>query len=241
MSHAGVSRPLISMLESGKRAGSEILWRRIDAALSAHGALVDDKPEPASRETLRDLGSALTALRYEEDATNPRHVLGTAGLYARETVRLVREAPAALRTKTCALASEVSQYVGWLHIATGRPYNADLDRALALAYEADDADRMSHAVSFRAYGMLRAGHAAAALALTETALRDSRVSPHFAAYDHLQLAAAHVALGATTESRRALATAERRIARLTSDAPPSGYWYTPGFVATEITKLAELM
>lgn len=199
-------------------------WDRLDRALALpHGV------DPAA---VDHVARMLAATRELEDTTSARLVLPSVREQLAITEALGREARSGVRPSLAALASELHQYAGWLHTAIGRLDTAreQLDRAVALGVEADDPDRVAHALSFKAYAALQDDQPAAAASLSAAARRDSRVFPGLRAFDAYQQALAHAGEDDPAEAQRTLAEADRLLAAVDDDPPPSGYWYRPPFL-----------
>ncbi|QWF78085.1 XRE family transcriptional regulator [Amycolatopsis sp. CA-230715] len=183
---------------------------------------------------LAAIADALAHLRQLEDFTSAATVLPNV-LTQRATVReLARNAKGNVRKTAIGLLSELEQYLGWLSIPMGR-WNASLahlDRASVLAVEADDAFRLSTALSFSAYRHLRRADLSSAEALNAAAARDERVHLGLRTYVTFQRAEVLARAGSKNEALKTLNKAENMVGRLANDdepLPPSGYWYVPSF------------
>ncbi|WP_280205024.1 hypothetical protein [Nocardia farcinica] len=102
----------------------------------------------------------LAATRRVEDRVRSSAVLPAVRGMAAMTEQFVIEA----RGRAARLASEAAQFCGWLEHASGADAAArrSLDKALPLAEDCHDADRLTHALSFRSYMAAEAGDYAGA-------------------------------------------------------------------------------
>ncbi|SHF85124.1 helix-turn-helix domain-containing protein [Streptoalloteichus hindustanus] len=228
------SKPYLGQLETGKRA---VLPQHVAAYERALGVDLDriafaaSAPRRVDGASLASLATILSSTRRLEDVVGVGGVLDTVrGVHQLSQV-LAREARAALEAPAVRLASEISQYRGWLELAAGDQSRAArcLGTAVELARQADDPDRLAHGLSFTAYSALEAGRVKDAAALIDEALRDGRVHPLIRMYDRYQLARVHAAAGESYAAQRALIVADKAAEEAVAEEPPdAGYWYTDG-------------
>ncbi|MFB9433997.1 helix-turn-helix domain-containing protein [Streptoalloteichus tenebrarius] len=228
------SKPYLGQLETGKR---EVLPHHIAAYEHALGvdierlAYVAATPRRADSSSLASLATILSSTRRLEDAVGARGVLDTVRGFDRLSRSLAHHARSPLAGSAACLASEISQYRGWLELASGDRAAGErcLNSAITLARNADAPDRLVHGLSFKAYAALEARRVGDAAALTEEALRVRGVHPLIRVYDRYQLARVHAATGETHAAQRALVVADKAAEAAAGEEPPdAGYWYTEG-------------
>lgn len=196
-------------------------------------AAVTRSPRRTDAAALDALARVLAALRRLEDETSAADVLPSVHAQAALVDRLVSAARSTLRRRAVGFSSEITQYLGWLYVPS-RTWDVALrylDRAVALAVEADDPLRLSTALSFRAYVAMCTHDLATARSLSEAAGRDPRVNEGLRTYLMFQQAEIVARSRDRRESVRLLGEAERMVEALPcgEELPSSGYWYTPAF------------
>jgi len=232
----GYSKSYLGLVETGRKpvqawhveAYERVLGVNIDRLTQTAQA-----PRTVDAQALEDLSSILSATRRLEDLTGAACVLPTVrGLTVLSHV-LAKAARGATAQPALAVASEVSQYRGWLEHTTGSPRGArtSLDQAIKLGLDSAVADRLSQGLSFRAYVDLAVGPSgiAAAADFTDASLRVRGVHPALHVYNLFQLARVRARAGELRLAQRALADADRAAAALTDPPPDAGYWYSAGF------------
>lgn len=233
----------LSRVLNGHKPASPGLARRLDEELHAAGvlaAMVDEQlalaatePRKVDTASLDAVSAMLASIRHLEDSTSAADVLATVQGQLSLIERMASNAPATARRKVVGLASEVTQYLGWLHMPMNRWQWArrHLDRATVLALEADDPHRLAAALSFRAYHALRLGDWLAAADLSAAAAKDDRVHIGLRTYITYQRAEALAKRGDRRDSHQLLGRADRLVDQLppAAELPPSGYWYVPAF------------
>ncbi|GAA1981761.1 XRE family transcriptional regulator [Amycolatopsis minnesotensis] len=183
---------------------------------------------------LTAVADALAHLRQLEDFTSASTVLPNVLAQRATVTELAKNAKGNTRKTAVGLLSELEQYLGWLSIPMGRwtDSRTHLDRASVLALEADDAFRLSTALSFSAYRHLRRADLSSAEALNEAAARDERVHLGLRTYVTFQRAEVLARVGSKNEALKTLSEAENLVTRLADDDEPlpgSGYWYVSSF------------
>lgn len=190
-------------------------------------------PRGPDRAGFDALAAVLSSVRRLEDETSAADVLPS--VLAQQTLveKMTAEARPGVRPTAVGLASEISQYLGWLHIA-GKGWSEarrHLDRAVVLGMEAEDPVRLATALSFQAYRAALTGDLLQAAALSEASARDHRIHPGLRTYLAFQRASIAAQGGQTAKAARLLTEADRRVADLppAEELPEIGYWYRPSF------------
>ncbi|MGX1779517.1 helix-turn-helix domain-containing protein [Nocardia brasiliensis] len=234
------SRTYLGAIETGQRPvpagvtaayervlGTTDLGRLTAAAISASSV---------DASTLSDVASMLSAMRRVEDATGALSVLPAVRGVSAMTEQFARQARTA-KTAAAALASEVTQYRGWLEHAVGADTAAQrsLSTAVELAEESRDPDRLVHSLGFAGYVAWGAtGDYDKVIALSDAALKVRNAHPVLAAYARMRRAELLAARGEKNSAQRALAAADEVAASADSLEPPEAmYWWTPGFGAVQ--------
>ena len=175
----------------------------------------------------------LASVRHLEEQTSAAEVAPHVRSHASLIEQLAREAPEALRSQAVGLASEIAQYRGWLAIPDRHwsESHQHLDRAVTLAHEADDPQRLTTALSFSAYRAMRCDQLGSAEALSRAARERTRIDTGLRTYLAFQRAEILARCGHRRNTARALVEGDALIEHLTcaDELPDSGYWYTPAF------------
>jgi transcriptional regulator with XRE-family HTH domain len=174
--------------QAGRRMKVLDGWRQAREA-GATGPLLDDELEPAvaalgqpwrvGASALDALASILRGTRLLEDQTSSRAVLPTVRSLAAIADVYAGDARSAVRTRTPEPASELHLYLGRLSFDAGCPPQQPrraFDLAMSLAVEADNADHLAHAASFKGYIALKFDRLDQAVTLSEVAQRDGRTT-----------------------------------------------------------------
>ncbi|SDD18431.1 Helix-turn-helix domain-containing protein [Actinokineospora iranica] len=228
------SKPLLGMLETGKRAVRPEHVRAYEQALGIDVerlAATAIAPHRVDRGSLADTATILGATRRLEDATSASAVLPAVQGLAQFGVALTLSAGSDLSQQTAALASEINQYRGSLELATGNMTAADksLNDAISLAAESNSPDRLVHGLSFKAYAALINGRTTDAATLADRSLAVQGVHPLLRVYDLYQRARILAAAKESLAAQHALIVADRAAEAASDEEPPeSGYWYTEG-------------
>lgn len=194
----------------------------------------DHRPDHAA---LDAVARVLSSVRRLEDQTSASSVLPTA-LKQRDVIeRLAHGMRGPARSAGVGLASEIHQYLGWLHLPQGDADEAlrHLERAVRLAAEADDPVLLATALSFQAYTHQQSGAWRRAGELTSAAMQDDRTYPGLRTYLHFQRAEILACQGEKRQASQLLVQADRLVTRLpqAAELPESGYWYVPAFFLGE--------
>jgi tetratricopeptide (TPR) repeat protein len=176
------------------------------------------------------LAEVLAAQRRLEDAVGVGTVLDATTAQLSRVAKLAREARGPQARSVAELAAEWRQFVGWLHIATGRHQRAAryLKDAECAALEVDSPTIAAVARSFRGYQFAERGNLAAALRFNAMNAPVPGQHPSLIVFDTFRAARAYGTLGETDAARRLIEKATKHAARL-SDPPPVVYWYTHAF------------
>ncbi|WP_167490664.1 helix-turn-helix domain-containing protein [Nocardia terpenica] len=234
------SRTYLGLIETGQRpvpAGVTAAYERVLGTTDL-GRLTAAARSAASVDAsaLSDVAAMLASIRRVEDATGALSVLPAVRGMSAMTEEFAREARAE-RTAAAALASEVTQYRGWLEHAVGADTAArrSLATAVDLASESHDRDRLVHSLGFAGYVAWGAtGDYDEVIAFSDAALGVRGSHPVLAAYARMRRAELLAARGETGEAQRALTAADEAAAAADGVEPPEAmYWWTPGFGAVQ--------
>ncbi|MEV0360199.1 hypothetical protein AB0H71_29500 [Nocardia sp. NPDC050697] len=121
---------------------------------------------------LDDVADMLAATRRLEDRVSSVAVLPVVRGMAEMSEQFAGESRESIAAPAARLASAVSQFRGWLEHAAGADPAArrSLRTALKLAEECGEPDRLTHALSFRAYVEAESANYGAADALSAAAV-----------------------------------------------------------------------
>ncbi|WP_245717462.1 helix-turn-helix domain-containing protein [Nocardia jejuensis] len=230
------SASYLSLLESGKRTVPAAAVAAYEAALGSDlERLTSAAKTPASVDlsALSDVAVMLSATRRIEDRTGTLAVLpAVRGMSAMAETFVDQARSGTAARKAAGIASEIDQYRGWLEHASGAnsASNRSLRKAVELATQSGDSDRLVHGLSFTAYVDLARGDRAEAAGLSDAALTVRDVDPLIRVYEHFQRARIHAASAEPRDAQRLLVRADRAMEATEGRKPPeAGYWYTPGF------------
>ncbi|MEU2088054.1 helix-turn-helix domain-containing protein [Nocardia beijingensis] len=225
----------LSLIESGKRpAPHEVVCayeRTLGTDLERLSA-VSDSPAKVDSSSLDDVAVMLSATRRLEDAAGPAAVVAVVQGMSAMAEQFADQARARHASRAAALASEVTQYRGWLEHATGagRASLRSLDRSIALAEHAGGSDQLAHGLSFGAYVRLERGRLDEAAQMVDAVLSVPRLHPLIRVYERYQHARVLAVAGDRHGAERALLLADSEADAAADEPPPdAGYWYTPGF------------
>lgn len=229
------SAAYLSLIESGKRPVPAVVVAAYESVLGSDlERLTALTKSPASVDTaaLSDVAVMLSATRRIEDATGPLAVLPAVRGIATMAETFADQARVSAASRAAGMASEIDQYQGWLEHATGadKASGRSLRKAVELATESGDPDRLVHGLSFTAYVDLERGDRAEAAALSDAALAVRDAHPLIGVYEQFQRARIHAVNGEPREAQHRLALADTAAESAEGEDPPdAGYWYTPGF------------
>ncbi|MFG3616756.1 helix-turn-helix domain-containing protein [Nocardia sp. NPDC047654] len=225
----------LSLIESGKRPASHEVVCAYERTLGMdleRLAAVSDSPAKTDSSSLDDVAVMLSATRRIEDAVGPASVLTVVQGMSTMTERFADQARSRHASRAAALASEVTQYRGWLEHATGagKASLRSLDRSIALAEHACGSDQLAHGLSFSAYVRLERGRLDEAAQMVDAVLSVPRLHPLIRVYERYQHARVLAVAGDRHGAERALLLADSAADAAADEPPPdAGYWYTPGF------------
>ncbi|MEU2103938.1 helix-turn-helix domain-containing protein [Nocardia sp. NPDC004085] len=230
------SKTYLSAIETGQRpvpAGVTAAYERVLGTTDL-GRLTTAARSAASVDAsaLADVATMLSSTRRIEDAAGALAVLPAVRGMSAMSEHFAREARTA-RTEAAALASEITQYRGWLEHAVGADTAArrSLTTAVDLAAESRDPDRLVHSLGFAGYVAWSAtGDYGEVIALSDAALAVRGAHPVLVAYARMRRAELLAARGETGEALRALSEADAATDAADGIEPPEAmYWWTPGF------------
>jgi hypothetical protein len=212
-----------------------VLRPSLDTELEQSAATLE-RPWRVGSGTLNTIASVLASTRRLEDQTSAtavlpsvRNLVGLIDVYAGEARSQVRD-------QALTLASELHCYAGWLWLeARSHPHAAmHFDTAMSLAVEADNADHLSHAASFKGYMALQTGKLGQAISLSKVSVRDTRTFTALRAFDRYQEAHVYALAGTRRDAENTLLLGDRLLEHVTEDPmPPWAYWYDLPFLLTQ--------
>ncbi|MEV6139208.1 helix-turn-helix transcriptional regulator [Nocardia sp. NPDC051990] len=206
------SKAYLSLIETGQRpvpAGVSAAYERILGTDLERLTVVARTPTSVDTTALSDVAVMLAATRRVEDAAGAVAVLPAVRGMSAMTDAFARAARTP-HTEATALASEVTQYRGWLEHAIGADVAArrSLGTAVSLAKESRDPDRLAHSLGFLGYVTVSAGNYGDVVALSDAALAVPGAHPIISAYGRMRRAELLAAHGDRREAQRALAMAD---------------------------------
>ncbi|WP_280495623.1 helix-turn-helix domain-containing protein [Nocardia asiatica] len=228
----------LSLIETGQRpvpAGVVAAYERVLGADLGRLTAVARTPASVDTAALSDVAVMLAATRRIEDVAGAVTVLPAVRGMSAMTEAFAREARTA-RNEAASLASEVTQYRGWLEHAIGADATArrSLSVAVSLAEEARDPDRLAHSLGFLGYVTMSAGNHGEVVALSDAALAVRDAHATVKAYGRMRRAELLAAHGEAREAQRALTMADAAAEAADGIAPPASmYWWSPGFGAVQ--------
>ncbi|MET8650750.1 helix-turn-helix domain-containing protein [Nocardia aurea] len=233
------SKAYLSLIETGQRpapAGVTAAYERVLGADLERLTVVARTPASVDAAALSDVAVMLAATRRIEDAAGAIAVLQAARGMSAMTEAFAEQARTAARDTAASLASEVTQYRGWLEHAIGADVAArrTLNTAVSLAQESRDPDRLAHSLGFLGYVTVSAGDYGEVLALSDAALAVRDAHPIVTAYGRMRRAELLAAHGDKGEAQRALALADAAADSTDGIEPPASmYWWSTGFGAVQ--------
>ncbi len=232
------SKAYLSLIETGQRpvpAGVSAAYQRVLGTDLERLTVVTRTPTSVDTTALADVAVMLAAMRRVEDAAGAVVVLPAARGMSAMTDAFARAARTA-HADAAALASEVTQYRGWLEHAVGADVSArrSLATAVSLAQESRDPDRLAHSLGFLGYVTVSAGNYGEVVALSDAALAVSGAHPIVSAYARMRRAELLAAHGDRREAQRALKMADSATEAADGIEPPASmYWWSTGFAAVQ--------
>ncbi|MCC3326615.1 helix-turn-helix domain-containing protein [Nocardia abscessus] len=225
----------LSLIESGKRP---VPQRIVDAYERVLGtdlgrlSTVAGSAANVDASSLREVATMLASMRRIEDATGPVAVLPAVQGIGKMAESFAEQANSALAKRSAMIASEISQYRGWLELVTGADTASrqSLARAVQLAEAANGPDQLAHALSFTAYASLARNQWHEAESYAEVVMSVAQMHPLIRVYENYQLARVHAVSGNTRAAQHTLILADKAAEDSEGEEPPeAGYWYTMGF------------
>lgn len=186
------------------------------------------RPSRLDSAVIRGLADSLAGQRRIDDIVGSEAVIESAAGQLKLTLRLLREARGKLAGDLASTASEASQFVGWLHTATGRHEAAgDLyDQALRLGLQSRDNDLAATALSMRGHLSWVTGEIGAMAALSEAAA-EMATATGTRTVAIQQRGRALAIMGDRQGALHAIGTAEDELAAGRGSDPDSLYFYGP--------------
>lgn len=246
-----ISQATLSRYESGSIAADAGTAARLDELLGAGGRLhlltagdddVDQerlsyvrcRPRTVDRATLDSMSAVLASTRTLEDMIGAAPVLQPVRGHLRFVETLVRDAHGPIRRDVVDQAGQWAEFAGWLHTAVERYDEAGrwFSRSLEWSIEAEDDDLAATVWSFKGHVAWLLGHPGPTIGLSQVARRYRGIYTGQLAYDTLQEARGHAALGDTCQVER-LVDESRHLAddavTTLPGAPPWHYYRSPAF------------
>ncbi len=193
-------------------------------------------PTRADKAAVRVLAEALAAQRRADDVVGPVPLLGAAEAQRDALLTMLRGTQGVHRDLLCEVASEASQFAGWLNIQIGKYARAGdfLDESIELADDIDNPALIAQAYNLkgniaRQKGQWRAVHRYFTAAhIGADALRQKVVNG-------AQSASALAVLGRRKEAEKLLAEMEQlRDKAADSEVPGTSYWLTVEWLSLPI-------
>ncbi|OXR44378.1 hypothetical protein B7C42_03167 [Nocardia cerradoensis] len=237
----------LSLIESGKRAVPADVVAAYETALGSdleRLTAVARSAASVDASALSDVAVMLSATRRIEDATGPVAVLPAVRGMATMAETFAEQARSASVADAARVASEIDQYRGWLEHAAGAGVASrrSLGKAVVLAKESGDPDRLAHGLSFTAYVSAETGRYADAAAASDAVLAVPGVHPLIGAYERYQRARLHAVTGDSRAAQRALVLADKAAEAAADEVKPdAGYWYTPGFYGLQRSRVLRVL
>ncbi|WP_454194316.1 helix-turn-helix domain-containing protein [Nocardia sp. Marseille-Q1738] len=231
------SKAYLGLIETGQRPIAAAVVTAYENVLGSNlERLTAAAKSPASVDTnaLADVAAMLAATRRIEDATGVVSVLPAVRGMSTMAEAFAREARTTARAQAASLASEIDQYQSWLEHAAGGDAAArrSLGKAVELAKEGRDSDRLTHSLTFGVYLAMARGDHAEGVALSEAARAVPDVHPVFRLYGHIQRGELLAMQGEARSADRELAEADAMATTADGiELPDSLYWYGEGFQA----------
>jgi tetratricopeptide (TPR) repeat protein len=231
----------VSRALRGLQRPSDALLRALTNALElsdederlAHATEHPARIDAAAVEALAD---ALTAQRRADDVVGPTPLIGAAEAQRDALLTMLRDARGKHRDGLCAVASQASQFAGWLSIELNDYARANtlLNEAVELADDIADGALVAQAYNLKGNIARQRGQWAAvqrnfaAAYISESALRQRVVNG-------AQAASALAVLGRRSEAEQMLSEIEALRDKAADEEPPgTAYWLTPEWMSLPI-------
>jgi tetratricopeptide (TPR) repeat protein len=251
----------LSKVVNGRKAVSEELARRLDAALEADGALAafrtspdlrgtftcDDKerlilaargPERLDREVIKSLAKMLAAEHRLAGQVDSVQMLKSVAAQLGVVVNLTREAHGPLRSEVLGIAGQYAQFAGWLNAFAGRlaVANTWYDRALGWTAESGDTEMTATTLSLKAGAAWLGGKVGPTIGLSQAAQRGTASSAKIRALAAQMEARGLAMAGDGNNAHRKLDEAASLTENAAGDpegGPPWGYCSSPAYLALQ--------
>ncbi|WP_214411365.1 hypothetical protein [Sphaerisporangium fuscum] len=170
------------------------LWPQQDAERLDEAARA---PRRLDLGVLDSLAHVLAAQRRTEDLVGSAPLLGVVTAQLTVVERLVIDSRGPFRRPMLDMASQWSQFAGWLHANSSRPVDANryYDRALEWSTETDDRNMIATILSMKGYLGWLSGRVEPMIGLSQAAQRERTVSPGVRALGAQQEARGHALTG----------------------------------------------
>lgn len=246
-----ISQATLSRYESGSIAADASTAARLDELLDAGGRLhlltagddqtdqerlsyVRCRPRTVDRATLDSMAAVLASTRTLEDMIGAAPVLQPVRGHLAFVETLVRDAHGPIRRDVVDHAGQWAEFAGWLHTAVERYDEAGrwFSRSLEWSIEAEDDDLSATVWSFKGHLAWLLGQPGPTIGLSQVARRYRGIYSGQVAYDVLQEARGHAALGDAYATERLVdesnELAEDALKTLPG-APAWHYYRSPAF------------
>lgn len=248
-----ISQATLSRYESGDQTVDTATAARLDELLGAGGQLhllavgnddteidhdrlahVRRRPRTVDHAALDTMTVVLAHTRTLEDMIGAAPILLPVRGHVTFVETLVKQAHGPIRRDVVDHAGQWAEFLGWLYTAHERYDEAGrwFSRSLEWAIEAEDDDLAATVWSFKGHVAWLMGQPAPTIGLSQVARRYKRIYTGQLAYDTLQEARGHAALGDAYQVDR-LVDESRELAEhaLTTlpGAPPWHYYRSPAF------------
>jgi transcriptional regulator with XRE-family HTH domain len=220
----------ISDMEHGRRSPSKVMAGNLDAALGAGGALSalvqevtsldrDEldrldytmaHPHRADTAVVSSLRLVLMGQRHLDDSMGAAAVLPAARETLKTVESLVMSTTGPIRDNVLDLASQYSQFLGWLHTTSENwpAAKAAFAQALEWGTERGDVDMIATVLSYQGHCHWLRGEYAPVVSLSRAAKRDRTVYAGQLAYDGFQEARGLAVTGQVEAAKGALDEAD---------------------------------
>jgi transcriptional regulator with XRE-family HTH domain len=196
---------------------------------------VIERPTRLDAATIRSLSLVLAGQRRAEDVLGPEAIRVPMTLELKSLQDVLKETAGPQHDSLARLIAEWTNFVGWLHTATGKDSDALelFTTAEEITDEVENGTAAATATSFKGYVALLRGHPRKAIRESAAALATPGAHPTQHVYDLLQTAQAYAGLGGKKEAQKALAKASD-LTTSAGEPPDSVYWYTEPFFRLNI-------
>ncbi|MDP9610404.1 MULTISPECIES: helix-turn-helix domain-containing protein [Streptomyces] len=237
----------LSRVLNGKQKPSENLASALDSLVGAGGALAgivlnDDEaarvaksaanPSRLDAGTVDALAGVLAAYRRLDDTARPKSVIPATVTQMKEVIRILRAARGPHRDRLAEVASEWTQFAGWLHAQTRNDSEAVtlLNGAVELADEIGNGTLAAQALNFKGYLARQQGRPQGTARWFAAAANTPGAHPAQRIGDYLQAAGGLAEMKEVDLALRMVEDAEKLMDDAAALPPPeTAYWLTPNF------------